>query len=401
MTFDTIIFAVVVSLRFLVPLRIPRYPLPAILICLSIDAIDQSIFQQFTDLNLDGYQTYDKALDIFYLSVAYVSVLRNWVSGPLVTMATILWYYRLVGVVLFEYTQERWFLVIFANTFEYFFIAIEIYRQTRRPDRLPWRQILLLVSAIWIVIKIPQELWIHIAQLDFTNAVKEYVFGVSPDSTWASSLSNRPLITIALIIVVTFTVVSSLRTLRQEFRGNGDGRIPLNHDWPRTIDADVIGAHLGWDPPSRVVRPTASFGWSFVEKVFLTTMIAMIFANILPAFQVGTGSIIAGTTVVIVVNTFLSEWLNERRITMRTLRVLYVVMVVVNLATVLVFYALLGGNEVKIRLGNTAFFVALLTLIVVLFDRYRQVSRMRRGPTFILREHHFGSGPRLGRRSVP
>jgi hypothetical protein len=133
-----------------------------------------------------------------------------------------------------------------------------------------------------------------------------------------------------------------------------------------------------------VVRPTASFGWSFVEKVILTTMIAMIFANILPAIQVGAGSLILGTIVVIAVNTLISEWLYERHVTMRTLRVLYVLMVVANLGTVLIFYSLLGSSETKIRFGNTAFFVALLTLIVVLFDRYRQVSRLRRGPTFIL-----------------
>ena len=386
MNLDTIVFAAVVGLRFVVPLRIPRYPLPAILICLIIDAADQSIFQQFTSLTLEGYQTYDKALDVFYLSVAYVSVLRNWVSGPLVMMATGLWYYRLIGVVLFEFTDQRWFLVIFANTFEYFFIVVEIYRQTRHPDRLSWKWIISTVAVLWIVIKIPQELWIHVVQGDVTDALKEYVFGVDPTAAWAASLSNRPLVTGGLVVLLALVILNGLRAVRHEMKTKAKGLIRQDHDWPRTVDADVVGGHLGWDPPSRVVRPTASFGWSFVEKVILTTMIAMIFANILPAITVGAGSIIMGTTVVIGINTFLSEWLNERQITMRTLRVLYVMMVVANLSTVLAFYALLGGNETKIRFGNTAFFVALLTLIVVLFDRYRQVSRMRRGPLFILTE---------------
>lgn len=384
MTLDTIIFGVVVGLRFLVPLRIPRYPLPSILVCLVIDAVDQSIFQQFTDLNLDGYQTYDKALDVFYLSIAYVSVLRNWVSGPLVMMAVGLWYYRLVGVVLFEFTGERWYLVVFANTFEYFFIAVEVYRRSRRPDRLTWPGIVTLVGAIWIVIKIPQELWIHVAKWDVTDTVKEVLFGVDADASWADSLSQRPVVTVAVVLLMMSIVVTVARSFHREITSHAEGRVQPGHDWPSTLDADAVGAHMGWDPPSRVVRPTASFGWSYVEKVVLTTMIAVIFASILPAFQVGRGSLILGTAVVIAVNTFLSEWLNERHVTMRTLRVLYVVMVVVNLVTVLIFYALLGGNETKIRFGNTAFFVALLTLVVVLFDRYRQVSRLRRGPLFIL-----------------
>lgn len=386
MSFDTVVFATVVGLRCLVPLRIPRYPLPAILICALIDALDQSIFKQFTHLDLSGYQTYDKALDVFYLSIAYVSVLRNWVDGPLVVTATVLWYYRLLGVVLFEFTGERWYLVIFANTFEYFFVAVEIHRLSRRPDRLTWRSILSLVAAIWIIIKIPQELWIHVAQWDLTDELKARLFGAEATASWGEAFTNRPLVTGALAVVVTMLGERVHRWWRRGRAEERSGQLEPGHDWFRTVDADMVGYHLGWDPPGRAVRPTATFGWSFLEKVILTTMIAMILANLLPAFDVGAGALAAGTIVVIVMNTFLSEWLNEQRVTMRTLRVLYTLMVVVNLGTVLVFYALLGGNETKIRFGNTALFVALLTLIVVLFDRYRQVSRLRRGPLFILSE---------------
>ena len=43
------VFVGVVLIRFFLPLLIPRFPLPAILGCLVIDAADQSIFQAFTD----------------------------------------------------------------------------------------------------------------------------------------------------------------------------------------------------------------------------------------------------------------------------------------------------------------------------------------------------------------
>ncbi|MFM1752839.1 MAG: hypothetical protein RL119_1801 [Actinomycetota bacterium] len=230
MTLDTIVFAAVVGLRFLVPLRIPRFPLPAILVCLIIDAADQSIFQQFTNLNLDGYQTYDKALDVFYLSIAYVAVLRNWVSGPLVMTVIFLWYYRLVGVVIFEFTGERWYLVIFANTFEYFFILVEIYRQTRRPDRLTWKWILTAVALLWVCIKIPQELWIHVAQWDVTDVLKEHIFGVEIDSSWATSLGHRPLVTAGIAIMMAVLIVSVLRLIRFEVKADSQGFIPQGHD---------------------------------------------------------------------------------------------------------------------------------------------------------------------------
>ena len=55
---DLLIFWAVVAARFLVPILIPRFPLPAILAALIIDAADQTIFQQFTNLELEGYQAY-------------------------------------------------------------------------------------------------------------------------------------------------------------------------------------------------------------------------------------------------------------------------------------------------------------------------------------------------------
>ena len=63
--------------RFLLPLLIPRFPLPAIIACLVLDAADQTIFQAF-GFDPPGYQSYDKAMDIFYLAIAYLATMRNW-----------------------------------------------------------------------------------------------------------------------------------------------------------------------------------------------------------------------------------------------------------------------------------------------------------------------------------
>ena len=79
---DAPVFLVVIAARFLVPLGIPRFPLPAILATLVIDAVDQTVFQTFTTREFPGYQGYDKALDVYYLTIAYVSTLRNWAPGP-------------------------------------------------------------------------------------------------------------------------------------------------------------------------------------------------------------------------------------------------------------------------------------------------------------------------------
>jgi hypothetical protein len=68
---DLLILLLVIGARLGVPLAIPRYPIPAGLGALVIDAVDQTVFQTFTRLPLAGYQGYDKALDIYYFSIEY------------------------------------------------------------------------------------------------------------------------------------------------------------------------------------------------------------------------------------------------------------------------------------------------------------------------------------------
>lgn len=376
MTSDTLIFLLVVGARFIIPLFIPRFPLPAVLAALVLDAADQTIFQNHTTLDLAGYQTYDKALDIYYLTIAYISTMRNWGGGFAFSVAQFLWYYRLVGVVLFEFTQARWLLLVFPNTFEYYFIAIEAYKTGRNHLRLTKRQVLLIAGSIWVFIKLPQEYWIHIAKLDFTNFVKGGLLGLEPtgfdpvsghdvyDQSWGTAIGNRPFVAIGIVVLIVVLLVV-VRTLVR--------RLPAR-DWKRTFDADVQGRHLGWDPPAKVSEPLAVFGWPFLEKAALASMVAMIFSNILPGVEATALQIALATTVTIAVSTLLSEWLAKREVSWRSTGVQFAFMVAANFAIVIVFYVLLGSDESSLRLGNTLFFVTLLTLIVVLFDRYRDVG---------------------------
>ena len=74
-----VVFVAVVLGRLLLPLRILRYPLPALIGCLVLDGVDQTSFQLF-GYDPPGYQSYDKAMDVFYLAIAYLATLRNWVD---------------------------------------------------------------------------------------------------------------------------------------------------------------------------------------------------------------------------------------------------------------------------------------------------------------------------------
>ena len=272
---DFAVFVVVVSARVFLPLLIFRFPLPAILACLVIDGLDQTIFQTFTSLDLTGYQSYDKALDIYYLTLAYVATLRNWTNLFAVKIARFLLYYRLVGVVLFESTDQRWLLMVFPNTFEYFFIAYEVVRIRWDPRRMSDRLLIGMTAFIWIVIKLPQEWWIHVAQLDATDTIKEYIFGVPTTASWAEAIAARPMV----IVVVAVALIAAALGLRWLLLY----RLPPA-DRPPTFDADERQPAVATASIERERRRIAGrlIDRELGEKVLLVSLVSIVFGQMLP-----------------------------------------------------------------------------------------------------------------------
>ena len=219
-TTEWIVVILVVGGRLILPLFIPYFPVPALLACLMLDSIDQSIFQQFPKIPLDGYQSYDKALDVYYLSVAYLSTLRNWTNQGAFRMSQFLYYYRMIGVIAFELTQVRAILFIFPNTFEYFFLFVELVRLGWNTSRMGKWTVILSAAGIWIFIKLPQEWWIHIAQLDMTDFIKETLFGVDATDSWATAIANRPWVLILAIAIFAASPPSSTGSSRARRRSS-------------------------------------------------------------------------------------------------------------------------------------------------------------------------------------
>lgn len=357
---DLVVVLVIIGVRLVVPLFIPRFPLPAILVCLVVDAADQTVLQRLTDLNLDGYQSYDKALDIYYLTVAYLAVLRNWRNGMAVEVARFLWYYRLVGVLLFELSGDRWLLFVFPNSFEYFFIAIECVRLGWDPRRLSRRAVLAVAAFIWVVIKLPQEWWIHIAQLDFTEFMKETVFGVDPAEGWGAGFANRPWVLVALVAVLGGAGAVAVRAWRR--------RPP--QDWPLGFDADRPM------PPARLAGgelAQPALRWPVVEKVVLVGLITSIFSQVL-GVDARVWQVTAASATIVAVNVAISELLARRGVAWRNLALQFVVLTAMNAVLVQLCAAVLGD---RLNRALAWFFAYLLTMIVVLYDRYRVVREGR------------------------
>lgn len=353
MSTDMLIFAFVCGLRLFVPLLIPRFPLPAVIACLIIDGVDQTVFQKFTDLNLEGYQSYDKALDIYYLAIAYLSTFRNWDNIFAFDVSRFLYYFRLIGVVLFEASHLRALLLFFPNTFEYFFIFYEAVRTRWNPVRMGSTLIVIAASVIWFGIKIPQEYWIHVAQLDVTDTLAE----------------NPDLIPILAVLIVALVVLAWWIVFKR--------CPPADHRFSLVVE-DPFG-DATYRALQRDIRIRKIFDLALAEKVILVGLICGIFSQILPGLQMTVGQLVIAVAVLIVLNTIVSEWLARRGYGWESMVVEFFVVAGINLGIVFTYRLVVHGEATIIPAGATIFYLFLISILVTLYDRYQPYLEIREG----------------------
>ena len=335
------VLVIVVAARFLVPLGTPRFPLPAILASLVVDAVDQTVLAAF-DVEPDNYQQYDKALDVYYLAIAYISTIRNWVDRTAFRVGQFLWYYRLIGVLVFELTLARPFLLIFPNTFEFFFIFYEATRLRWEPSRLPRRSVIIVAAGIWIFVKLPQEWWIHVAQLDFTEFVR------------ANPVS---LLGIAAVAVPAWV------WLRREL-----GKLPPV-DWETTFAVDSHDTTVLTRMAAKPSSWWALINHPLLEKTVLVALVSIIFLQWVPRSATDLPRVFMGVTIIILASSLVGYWLCRRNRSWTPTTADLAATSVMNVV-VLVIVAVSPANGWP-GVQFTLFLLALLTLIVTLYDRYR------------------------------
>ena len=352
MTKQDAVLAVVLAVRLLVPLGIPRFPLPSILAALVMDAADQTIFQAVgAGSDIAGYQSYDKALDVYYLTIAYASVLRNWLDPVALSVGRFLFYWRLTGVVAFELTGARALLIVFPNTFEYFFIFYESVRLFWDPRRLSRLQVLGAAAAIWVVIKLPQEYWIHIAQLDLTDLLSEHAWLL-------------PTLIAALALLAAVAVRLSRRLPPADRRPSFDA------------DAHAVRPRGAAVLPRTDVRAILSM--AVLEKVVLISMVAIIFSQVLPGVDATEREIAAAVAFVVVANSVVSLWRVRRGTRWASTLIQFVSMLALNVTLIVVESMLTPGDSEAFNPAGTLFYLFLISLIITMYDRYRTIGNAAR-----------------------
>jgi hypothetical protein len=261
-------------------------------------------------------------------------------------------------------------LLIFPNTFEYFFIFYEAVAVRWNPAKMSKRLVLGAAAFIWIVIKLPQEWWIHIAKMDATDFIKEDIFGMQAATPWTEVVAtNWPAFLLAGVVIAALSYLAYWYITR---------RMPPA-DYPFSFSAN---AHMD-DIPSEHEQSLAQreeepvFGMAVLEKIAMVSLIAVIFAKVLPDVQASNLELAVGVAFVIVLNTVVSHWLARRGVGWDTALREFTVMAVVNFGLVLAYAWLLPRFDGSVNVGNTLFFALLLTTLVTLYDRFRVVYSAR------------------------
>ncbi|HMO54993.1 MAG TPA: hypothetical protein PJ994_10855 [Tepidiformaceae bacterium] len=168
---------VVVSLRIIVPLLILRFWFTGGIVAMLLDAGDVVI----TDaLNIGGfgdhYAELDKVLDSYYLALELI-VAFGWRNSWARIPAVLLFFYRVVGVALFEVTGARIFLFLFPNMFENWWLYVVIvmkWFEALVPHN--WRTVWV-PMVILLVPKMIQEYILHFAEVKPYRWIKDNILG--------------------------------------------------------------------------------------------------------------------------------------------------------------------------------------------------------------------------------
>jgi hypothetical protein len=359
----------IIITRFVAPLWMPRYPLPAILACLAVDAVDQTLFQVFIDFDLTDYQSYDKALDIFYLTIAMLSMYRNWEYQPAVRIGIVLFALRLLGVMWFELSNQRALLVVFPNAFEYYFIFYELLRSRWSPQRLTRREFMWAAVGIWIL-KLPHEYWIHMAGLDFTDAIKGVVLQGRESSGWLQAIKQSP-VSFGVMILGFAALVMLARAAIRRFAGAPEHALTLEAPrLPSRIDEAI-------ERDREIAKYWRLFDFHLVEKVLLVAVVTVIFAQIVPGVSTGPPKLVLGTGIIVTFNAFLGLLRARARGSPESGIVLFVGIVLTNVVIAGLAEVLLRFRDGGLDMLASLFFLLLMTLIVTLYDRWRPVYDVR------------------------
>ena len=174
-------------------------------------------------------------------------------------------------------------LLLFPNTFEYFFIAYELVRLRFEPSRISARFWLLAAAGLWVFVKLPQEYWIHVAQAGLHRHASRLPGVRAGDRARAARRGVR---------------ARPRRATRGCPRPTGRGGSAADR-----LPSSLAEAHARY---ARRLESGRVLTREAFEKVCLLGLLCIIFASILPGIDATILQVVVGVTAVVLVNAAIS-----------------------------------------------------------------------------------------------
>jgi hypothetical protein len=250
------------------------------------------------------------------------------------------------------------------------FIFYEIFNLRWDPSRMTKRLLLGSAALLWIFVKLPQEYWIHIAQLDATDWIKVNIFGASIETPWSDAFSESMGILLGVGFLLVLILAGARRLVARRVPPS-DRALTFSHDTHQTVFTTEQLRLAKISEAARILDR------ALIEKVILVSLLGVTFAQVLPDVRASDVQLAFAVALVITVDTALSHWLARRGSEWAFALREFAVIGIVNLALVLVYATLAPNFSGSIDLTNLVFFALLLSLMVTLFDRYRQIYLIR------------------------
>lgn len=154
-----------ISVRLLSAFLILKWPIFGMLICMIADSLDFGTYLAAgirVDYRKFGllYQRIDKSLDQYYYTFILLYFISNF-SSHLLNIVLILYFLRLTGFFLFQSSKKCIFLFLFQNIFENFSLITLIFISF---FRYPTNKEIVYILLLATILKIPQEISIHISK---------------------------------------------------------------------------------------------------------------------------------------------------------------------------------------------------------------------------------------------
>ena len=154
MTLEELIISAV---RIFASLIVFKFNFFGAILVILIDFSDLFMMNLITLGGVRNYQFLDKFLDLFYIAYFLIIALR-W-EKLLRNISILLFVFRILGFVLFEFFQNRLILFIFPNFFEFWFLGITLLFLLK--SNITNRKIII-VLVITTLLKIIQEYILHV-----------------------------------------------------------------------------------------------------------------------------------------------------------------------------------------------------------------------------------------------